>query len=509
MKLYGGTGKKRQESPKIDLSETIKLADLSELAAAEEPGDRPGAAPAEKDGDMGASVKKKKAVSAAGAAPEGGGPDSVRTKEEREEIDSLIENYQKYKKRKRIAIAAAALAVAVGVFLLYKAFVRPPDISGSGGAGAPSLTDSSGNPLAGGADASAKKYGGRKEGVYTFLLLGLDQLQANTDTIMLGRFDSVNHKLNIISIPRDTCANVKYSVKKINAVYALGGGIDALMAAMADMTGFAIDNYVMVDIEAFTVIVDTLGGVYFNIPHYMDYDDPRQNLHIHFNSGYQQLSGADAVKVVRWRQNNDGTNYGDIERIKTQQSFLMTVAKQCLSLQNLATKVDDYARIFKEYVKTNLTTGNMAWYGKELLKLKPEDITFDKIPSNYYDSIRGFSYGTILVDDWVKMVNDYLNPYEKEITASDMNIITRDANGNLYATGGEIAGGYESFLDYDEYMASLGYGKSNGSGSSSGGADTPAVTLPPATETPAPAETPAETGPGLHGDAARGNGNAG
>jgi LCP family protein required for cell wall assembly len=237
------------------------------------------------------------------------------------------------------------LTVVLCGALLYKAIVRPPDVAPK--EEGPLVTDGEGNPLPGEGYGAGSAKSGRKEGVYTFLLVGLDQLQANTDTMMIGSFDTVNHKLNIVSIPRDTCANVEYSVKKINAVYALGGGIEALMAAVSDMTGFSIDSYILVDIEAFTALVDTLGGVYFNIPHNMDYDDPRQNLHIHFSAGYQQLSGADAVKVVRWRQNNDGTNYGDIERIKTQQSFLMTLAKQCLSLTNLLTKVDDYAKIFR------------------------------------------------------------------------------------------------------------------------------------------------------------------
>lgn len=42
---------------------------------------------------------------------------------------------------------------------------------------------------------------GRKPGVYTLLVAGVDVVSNNTDTIMIGRLDTVNHTLNVVSIP--------------------------------------------------------------------------------------------------------------------------------------------------------------------------------------------------------------------------------------------------------------------------------------------------------------------
>ena len=55
----------------------------------------------------------------------------------------------------------------------------------------------------------------------------------------------------------------------------------------------------------------------------MDYDDPLQDLSIHFPKGMRHLDGAEALKVVRFRHNNDGTGYGseDVGRMATQQNF--------------------------------------------------------------------------------------------------------------------------------------------------------------------------------------------
>ena len=51
----------------------------------------------------------------------------------------------------------------------------------------------------------------------------------------------------------------------------------------------------------------------------------------------QHLNGQEAMEVVRFRHNNDGSGYGteDIGRMQTQQTFLKTVAAQMLTVSNL------------------------------------------------------------------------------------------------------------------------------------------------------------------------------
>ena len=59
----------------------------------------------------------------------------------------------------------------------------------------------------------------RKEGVYTILLVGNDDGQGNTDTILVGKIDTVNHQMDFVTIPRDTLINMPWPVRKINCVY--------------------------------------------------------------------------------------------------------------------------------------------------------------------------------------------------------------------------------------------------------------------------------------------------
>ena len=392
-----------------------------------------------------------------------------RTPAEEAEIEEIIADYQKKKKRRRIIVLAVLAALVIGGFVLWKSLVKPPEIVQPTAKPTtqptvrPTATAKPENP-----DVTAEPAPPeetplpermRRENVYTIMLVGRDQGLGNTDTIMVGVFDMDAGTVNVVSIPRDTCANVesdpnKTETKKISGVYSRAD-FDGLRDTVSDMVGFPIDCYVSVSVNGFVQLVQTIGGVYFNVPHYMNYDDPTQNLHIHFSPGEQYLDGYDAIKVVRWRQNNDGTNYGDIDRINTQQEFLKTVFKKCLSLENLMTNLDDYIKIFQEYVKTDLSTGNMTWFAKEILKLKTEDIHFYTMPSNYNDSIGGFSYGTVLVDEWLEMLNESFNPYDKPIELEDVDLIYRDENGTLCATSGEIKGGMESFLTMEQYLRML------------------------------------------------------
>ena len=107
--------------------------------------------------------------------------------------------------------------------------------------------------------------GGRKDGYYTFLLLGKDTSSGSTDTIILVSYDVPNQQVNMMSIPRDTAVNVPWSVKKVNSVYSAkessGGGLENLKQQVAYLTGVMPDFYVIVQWEAVGEIVEALGGV--------------------------------------------------------------------------------------------------------------------------------------------------------------------------------------------------------------------------------------------------------
>jgi anionic cell wall polymer biosynthesis LytR-Cps2A-Psr (LCP) family protein len=175
---------------------------------------------------------------------------------------------------------------------------------------------------------------------------------------------------------------------------------------------------VLVDLKGFVALVDAIGGVDFNVPIDMDYDDPIQNLSIHLTKGMQHLSGEDALKVVRFRHNNDGTGYGseDIGRMQTQQKFLKTVAKQTLTASNLA-KVDDFVKIFQSYVDTDLTLGNLAWLGKQAISMGADCISFSTLSTNWVSP-----YIHPDPEETLTLVNQFLNPFVEDRIPEDLNL---------------------------------------------------------------------------------------
>ncbi len=263
----------------------------------------------------------------------------------------------------------------------------------------------------------------RREYCYTILVSGLDDHNGGSDTNLLVRFDAKGKRIDVVSLPRDTLLNHKWTSNKLNFAYAKGG-TDFLMKEIENLLGIPVDFYITVDFEAFVALVDEIGGVTFDVPVDMDYDDPFQDLSIHIPKGVQHLDGEEAIKVVRWRKNNDGTGYpdADIGRIRTQQNFLKEVAHQTLQISNVKS-IGALADIFFTYVKTDLSVGNLVWLGTEALGVGMENIHFHTLPGDGTGYYRGESVYVLDREATLTLVNDALNPYTTPIELEDTDIL--------------------------------------------------------------------------------------
>ena len=262
----------------------------------------------------------------------------------------------------------------------------------------------------------------RKDGFYNILVCGVDDGNGGSDTMILVSIDSQKPAINCISIPRDTLIDVDWKVKKINASYNKGG-IELVAEKVSDLLGVPVDFTVKVDLQGFIELVDAIDGVDFEVPINMNYDDPYQDLHIHLEKGMQHLDGLQAMGAVRFRHNNDGTGYGteDIGRIGTQQAFLKAVAKKMLTSLS-PSDLSNYARIFKEYVDTELSVNNLLWCGQQALATGFDSIHFHTLPGDGTGYYKGGSYYILYDDQVLSLVNDYFNPYTAARTLEDLNV---------------------------------------------------------------------------------------
>lgn len=257
----------------------------------------------------------------------------------------------------------------------------------------------------------------RADGIYSVLVVGTDKVGLNTDTILVASLDSINNTASVMSIPRDTMSNVKRTVKKINAAYSIGakngkGNIDNLKAEVADLIGFEVDNYVVVNLTAFEELIDAIGGVTIDVPRNMNYDDPYQNLHIHIEKGLQTLNGQQAVGFVRYRS---GYAEGDIGRVKAQQLFIKALVDQVATPASIA-KLPTLINIVLDNMDTDLTNGELLWFGKEVLEIDMETNFNMFILPGQAQYVNKLSYYLPNESEILEIVNQYFNPSETPIT---------------------------------------------------------------------------------------------
>ena len=146
-------------------------------------------------------------------------------------------------------------------------------------------------------------------------------------------------------------------------------------------------------------MVDVIGGVEFDVPIDMDYDDPTQDLHIHLKKGMQKIDGEKAEQLLRFRHNNDKTSYpaeygdNDYGRMRTQRSFMTETVKQTLTLKNI-TKAKMIINTIFDNIETDLKLDDLLPYVSSTVNFSTDNIISNQLPgvSDKYNNIWFFIY---------------------------------------------------------------------------------------------------------------------
>lgn len=347
---------------------------------------------------------------------------------------------QDEKKPKKIRILAAVLgglaAVLLVLYCAYRVWERPPEIeatpepTAAPTAAAPSPTPTM-EPMPEGLAFDTS----RQDGVYTVLLVGGDRVSGNTDTMLVARFDTRKHEINVVSVPRDTIINVDWDIRKLNSVYAGslnngGTGIDSLTMHFRRLLGFDVDCYAVINLDYFVYLIDALGGVDFYVPFDMDYEDDSQGLYIHLKEGQQHLNGYEAMGLCRFRA---AYVTGDLGRIEMQQAFMKACAEQFITLGNVP-NAPIVLELMTDGLTTNLSRANIAWFIRQGLQCKSEDVHFYTMPCDQA-VLQGYSYAVPRLGAWLEMINRELNPYDTQVTSANVDIVYR-SGANYAATSG-------------------------------------------------------------------------
>jgi len=171
---------------------------------------------------------------------------------------------------------------------------------------------------------------GRKIGVPDIAARGGDGL---TDLLMEGLVNVSTGSVSLLSIPRDTW--IDSCQCKINALYN-NFGATRLVDEVASLTGERPQHLLLVNFEAFTQVINAVGGVNVYLPRTIrDHDAHLRQL----DAGCQHLDGVMALAYVRsrhtqslrggiWFDDNSASDFGRIER---QHQVLSSLSTRILS----------------------------------------------------------------------------------------------------------------------------------------------------------------------------------
>lgn len=213
-----------------------------------------------------------------------------------------------------------------------------------------------------------------------------------TDTIMLCGYNPKTNQAMMLSIPRDTFIGTnKNKAKgndKINSLYSHGP--EKTVEAVEELIGINIDYYAVINNELLIQLVDVLGGVEFDVPIDMNYDDPTQDLHIHLKKGMQIIDGEKAEQLLRFRHSNPDKNgkmttypaeYGadDYGRMRTQREFIKAVASKVIQPENIF-KVKKIINTVMDNLETNIRKEEIVPYIPYVTDLDINNIRMEQLP---------------------------------------------------------------------------------------------------------------------------------
>lgn len=122
-----------------------------------------------------------------------------------------------------------------------------------------------------------------------------------SDTIMLVRIDEEQGEVALISVPRDTKAELNGAVVKINEIYRQQGA-RALADEVEALTGTKIKYSLSMSFVQFEKFIDSIGGVSANVPINMSLVDIVGGDKVSLTAGEQELNGPQALVLSRTRK---------------------------------------------------------------------------------------------------------------------------------------------------------------------------------------------------------------
>lgn len=219
--------------------------------------------------------------------------------------------------------------------------------------------------------------------VRNILLLGADKEENATDTMIVLSIDETDKKLKMTSLMRDTYIYFGEGMgNKLNYAYHYGG---ALLSVKTINENFNLDirDYVLVDFDGLSNVIDALGGVEINVqPEEIPYLNAGEAASSAFipvtRSGKQILNGNQALGYCRIRKVGN-VDYHRTERQRTVLTQLLNKMKDTSVLQ-----LPQYFDALSKYLETSISKGDMITLASDILSYSKNGIEENRVPYDGY-----------------------------------------------------------------------------------------------------------------------------
>ncbi|MBE6688029.1 MAG: LytR family transcriptional regulator [Ruminococcaceae bacterium] len=276
---------------------------------------------------------------------------------------------------------------------------------------------------------------------FNFLAVGLDKFPpsqkyiinhvdddipySTMEAIMIVRADKEKEKFIFISLPTDFIINFKgenMPLGQLTKVLNINDPdqLNLLINEITALTGLKINYHAFIDMESFVEALDNLGGISYNVPTEMKYQDPEQDLTISFKKNQKLTKASDILKMLRFvtynSPNEASENSFNFEKAKSEalrtqlhMSFVNELFEKMLTAENIISIPIWIPDLFKSTI-TN--------FGLEIVK-DNVDLIFSYKNYSHVNLVYSETYNSHITEKY----SDY-EPNKEQIKASVAKIST-------------------------------------------------------------------------------------
>ena len=234
--------------------------------------------------------------------------------------------------------------------------------------------------------------------VKNILLIGVDDKKggsvSRSDTMILVSIDRRHGQIKMTSFMRDTYVTIPgHGEDKMNAACVFGGP-QLVMETIEYNFGIDVDNYVLVDFNAFKDVIDSLGGVTVQVKQReAEYINRTSKQNIEYGDNVT-LNGEEALVYVRIRYLDS-----DFYRTQRQRKVISAILSQ-VKKSNPIDLIDTGKKVLS-YVETDMNPVELSLLAEgALLMYMQYDVLQSRVPfdNNYYSATIGGS-AVLMIDN--------------------------------------------------------------------------------------------------------------